>query len=569
MRPPRGQRRIVRERLVDAASAISCASSPLSLSRTTFCSSRWTSTVVSETTAAEQHPRSGGSSPTHRVRVLAARQIQASGRSQPRNASSPRPSVQLGPEHPAAATARANLAFSYWPAGRTGEAVTLGEAVSRRPRTTPRPRAPRHAHRAREPRLSPTGRPGRNPGAVTLEEAVLADRERLPRPRAPPTHSARARTSPAPTGRPGAPARRSAPPRRVLADRERLLGPDRPDTPHHPREPRHLLPGRPGAPGRRSPSRAVLADRERCSAPSTPTPSKRARTSPPPTGRPDAPRSRPPPSDGAHRPRTATRPRPPRHPTRPRQPRRLPTRPGGPGRRSQLLEGSSTDSERLIGPDHHNTLTARANLATYYWAAGRTEEARPAPRANPRRPRTPHRPRTPNTLTARANLATFLHWAAGRTEEAVDLRKTVLADHGHASSAPNTQHPQDPHQPPPASYQAAGRTREPSSSSSERSPTTNAAWAPNAPTPALPRACWTSCVKTSPSRRQVRARRAAAIRGFSAPAPSPSPPGRVAGRVDRDRGEAVRPGAELLGAELGREGERVGARLRVHAQRAR
>jgi tetratricopeptide repeat protein len=30
--------------------------------------------------------------------------------------------------------------------------------------------------------------------------------------------------------------------------------------------------------------------------------------------------------------------------------------------------------ERLLGPEHPNTLTARANLASSYWSAGRTGE---------------------------------------------------------------------------------------------------------------------------------------------------------------------------------------------------
>ena len=33
------------------------------------------------------------------------------------------------------------------------------------------------------------------------------------------------------------------------------------------------------------------------------------------------------------------------------------------------------DRERLLGPDHPDTVTARANLATSYWSAGRTAEA--------------------------------------------------------------------------------------------------------------------------------------------------------------------------------------------------
>jgi hypothetical protein len=41
-----------------------------------------------------------------------------------------------------------------------------------------------------------------------------------------------------------------------------------------------------------------------------------------------------------------------------------------------LYEQTLADRERVLGPDHPDTLNSRDNLATAYQAAGRTEEAR-------------------------------------------------------------------------------------------------------------------------------------------------------------------------------------------------
>jgi len=37
-----------------------------------------------------------------------------------------------------------------------------------------------------------------------------------------------------------------------------------------------------------------------------------------------------------------------------------------------LFERTLADRERVLGPDHHDTLTSRNNLANAYQAAGRT-----------------------------------------------------------------------------------------------------------------------------------------------------------------------------------------------------
>ena len=61
----------------------------------------------------------------------------------------------LGPEHPDTLTAQAELAESYWSAGRIGEAIAIGEQVAadREPADGPpaRPRPPRHPDRLGQP----------------------------------------------------------------------------------------------------------------------------------------------------------------------------------------------------------------------------------------------------------------------------------------------------------------------------------------------------------------------------------------------------------------------------------
>lgn len=39
------------------------------------------------------------------------------------------------------------------------------------------------------------------------------------------------------------------------------------------------------------------------------------------------------------------------------------------------FEHAATIAQNRIGPDHPDTLTARANLAVSYWSAGRTNDA--------------------------------------------------------------------------------------------------------------------------------------------------------------------------------------------------
>ena len=51
-----------------------------------------------------------------------------------------------------------------------------------------------------------------------------------------------------------------------------------------------------------------------------------------------------------------------------------------------LNEQTLADRKRVLGPDHPDTLKSRSNLASAYRAAGRAAEGDPAARADPGRP---------------------------------------------------------------------------------------------------------------------------------------------------------------------------------------
>ena len=86
-----------------------------------------------------------------------------------------------------------------------------------------------------------------------------------------------------------------------------------------------------------------------------------------------------------------------------------------------------TDRERLLGEEHPDTLTARANLAMCYLQAGRTTDAimigERVVTDSERLLGDEH----PNTLTARANLASS-YWRAGRTTDAITILERVVTD---------------------------------------------------------------------------------------------------------------------------------------------
>ncbi|MFE7635052.1 tetratricopeptide repeat protein [Kitasatospora sp. NPDC057518] len=90
-------------------------------------------------------------------------------------------------------------------------------------------------------------------------------------------------------------------------------------------------------------------------------------------------------------------------------------------------EQVAADEERILGEDHPETLASRANLATYYQEAGRIEEAIAIEEqvAADRERILGHQ--HPDTLTTRANLATS-YYAAGRIEEAIAIGERVVAD---------------------------------------------------------------------------------------------------------------------------------------------
>jgi len=84
-------------------------------------------------------------------------------------------------------------------------------------------------------------------------------------------------------------------------------------------------------------------------------------------------------------------------------------------------------AERRLGPEHPDTLSARANLATSYRSAGRTAEAVTIEERVVADRERLLGPEHPDTLGARANLATSYR-SAGRTAEAVAIFERVVAD---------------------------------------------------------------------------------------------------------------------------------------------
>ena len=93
----------------------------------------------------------------------------------------------------------------------------------------------------------------------------------------------------------------------------------------------------------------------------------------------------------------------------------------------QVGEPQLADQERILGPDHPDTLASRNNLARAYQDAGRAGEAIPLyERTLADRERT-QGPDHPDTLGSRNNLAEA-YQAAGRAAEAIPLHERTLAD---------------------------------------------------------------------------------------------------------------------------------------------
>jgi tetratricopeptide (TPR) repeat protein len=100
------------------------------------------------------------------------------------------------------------------------------------------------------------------------------------------------------------------------------------------------------------------------------------------------------------------------------------------GRTAQAIaieEQVLVDRERILGSDHPDTLTARANLAGSYWSAGRTAEAIAIEEQVVADCERILGNEHSNTLSARANLATS-YQTAGRTAEAISILEQVVAD---------------------------------------------------------------------------------------------------------------------------------------------
>jgi len=97
------------------------------------------------------------------------------------------------------------------------------------------------------------------------------------------------------------------------------------------------------------------------------------------------------------------------------------------GQAVQLGEHVLTDREEILGTNHPDTLTTRADLAVSYRSAGRTNDAiklfEQVLADSEEILGTNH----PNTLTTRANLATSYR-SAGRTNDAIKLQEQILAD---------------------------------------------------------------------------------------------------------------------------------------------
>ncbi|MGW5284442.1 tetratricopeptide repeat protein, partial [Streptomyces collinus] len=122
----------------------------------------------------------------------------------------------------------------------------------------------------------------------------------------------------------------------------------------------------------------------------------------------------------------------------------------------ELLEQVAVDLERLVGGEHPDMLTARGNLATCYQQAGRTDEAiellEQVAADRERLQGGEH----PDMLTARGNLASA-YQQAGRTDEAIELLEQAVvglegllgSEHPHTLTARANLA---------TSYQQAGRT---------------------------------------------------------------------------------------------------------------
>ncbi len=113
----------------------------------------------------------------------------------------------------------------------------------------------------------------------------------------------------------------------------------------------------------------------------------------------------------------------------------------------ELHEATLKLCESKLGPDHPDTLASRNNLAMAYQAAGRTAEAIELNEATLRACESKLGPDHPDTLTSRNNLA-MAYRAAGRTAEAIALLEATLKRDGVEARSRPPRHAHHPQQPP-------------------------------------------------------------------------------------------------------------------------
>ena len=97
------------------------------------------------------------------------------------------------------------------------------------------------------------------------------------------------------------------------------------------------------------------------------------------------------------------------------------------GEAIELYEQVLADQERVLGPDHPDTLTTRNNLAFAYHSAGRFDEAIELFEQVLAEQERVLGPDHPDTLATRNNLA-GAYYSAGRFDDAIELYEQVLAD---------------------------------------------------------------------------------------------------------------------------------------------
>ena len=147
-----------------------------------------------------------------------------------------------------------------------------------------------------------------------------------------------------------------------------------------------------------------------------------------------------------------------------------------------LHERTLADRERVLGPDHPDTLTSRNNLAAAYQDAGRAAEAIPLHEQTLADRERVLGPDHPDTLTSRNNLA-VAYRAAGRAAEAIAAAR---ADPGRPRAGPGPGPPRHPDLPEQPRRRLPGRgpgRRGDRRCTSRPWPTASGSWARTTPTP--------------------------------------------------------------------------------------